>query len=127
MHIKWAEIVRYERFVDGEVCKALGRGPARFDRLVASLPGIDPWTALASLRRLVASGTIPPARPHDLLVGGEGSTDPGGDLSEYLGLPIPHPLDFDWRFAGPAIDRLLEECDRRSGPDDRIALLGTPT
>jgi len=42
-------------------------------------------------------------------------------------LPIPHPLDYDWRFSNSAVEHLLDKCLLLSHPDDTVALLGAPS
>ena len=41
-------------------------------------------------------------------------------------LPVPHPLNYDWRFGGKAIDHILEKCLELTDPSDIVILLGTP-
>ena len=46
---------------------------------------------------------------------------------EVPGLPIPHPLDFDWRFTRGTAGVLLERLDALSRSASPVALLGTPS
>lgn len=42
-------------------------------------------------------------------------------------LPLPHPLDYEWRYTPVTRDLLMDRCLRFTDLDDPIALLGTPT
>jgi hypothetical protein len=42
-------------------------------------------------------------------------------------LPVPHPLDYDWRFGVKATDHLLERCLEFTDAEDCVTLLGTPS
>jgi hypothetical protein len=42
-------------------------------------------------------------------------------------MPIPHPLDYDWRFSEVATQALLAQCLDLTRPRDMVALLGTPS
>src|SRR6185436_15129726 len=44
-----------------------------------------------------------------------------------LGLPHPHPLDFEWRFHPLAIATLAKYCKEMIKPTAKIALVATPT
>ena len=43
------------------------------------------------------------------------------------GLPVPHPLDCDWRFTKGTADELLERLESLIGPDNSAALMGAPS
>jgi len=47
------------------------------------------------------------------------------DLDEIL--PLPHPLDYEWRFDPRTRLMLAERCEQLAGANGPIALLGTPT
>ena len=47
------------------------------------------------------------------------------DLDEIL--PLPHPLDYEWRFDPQTRSRLAQRCKNLAGRQGPIALLGTPT
>ncbi|MGB7290955.1 MAG: class I SAM-dependent methyltransferase [Thermodesulfobacteriota bacterium] len=55
----------------------------------------------------------------------------GNDRHPYRGyyesIPIPHPLDFEWRFSTPALDFLIQGILNETNRNDSILLLGTPT
>jgi SAM-dependent methyltransferase len=42
-------------------------------------------------------------------------------------LPLPHPLDYEWRYDPRTRQQLVERCKQQAGAHGAIALLGTPT
>lgn len=109
-----------------------------FADLLARLPGVGPDESAATLRRLAAASLIDPAAAGRLIPVAEpvaapipATATPPGELragaSEASVLPVPHPLDYDWRFTRPAVGSLLTRCLQLTGPGATIVLLGTPT
>jgi len=95
--------------------------------LFATLPGYWPADVLAALDEVarVPGPTAAPARGiADALRRGPAADPDLGDPMRLL-LPVPHPLDADWRFAPAARERLLEQASA-SAPGACV-LLGTPT
>lgn len=43
------------------------------------------------------------------------------------GFPLPHPLDFDWRFTEPTVTNLWNLARELVGMNERIAMLGAPS
>lgn len=117
---------QFERDVDGWTRDALARSvTVDFSSLVAALPGVYPSDVRASVERLVAGGDVSAAVVQRLLhanpvVGGTGYVEPACPL------PIPHPLDFDWRFSIATVDLLLDRCLTLTRPADAVAFLGAP-
>jgi hypothetical protein len=94
-----------------------------FDDLVSRLPGVYPTEARDALERLVAAGGLSVADVRRLR---QRSHSVRGGLGSVRGLPVPHPLDYDWRFSASAAKHLAAQCERLSGGKP-IALLGAPT
>ena len=114
----------FDAMVEGFVrIAARDRAPECFDELVTLLPGVYPTDVLAALERLgrrdeVDAITLARLRRRCL------QCEPPAIGSNPL--PVPHPLDFDWRFSPDAVDRLVHECrSRQDGA--RPLLLGAPS
>jgi hypothetical protein len=124
----------FDNFIDSLVFDAIGNGITRFDGIVLCLPGVYPSNVLGSLRRLAFANKIPaiilkdaqdlcslkPKRHVDSLK--EAYRD-----QTSKSLPIPHPLDYEWRFSKNTINYLLERCLIITEPVDIIGLLGVPS
>lgn len=99
-----------------------------FAELLKHVPGAYPPEVAAALERLAALRLVDAGTSARL-------TQACGDLCGAAGageawelvLPVPHPLDYDWRWDQRTADWLLDRCLRLSRRDDTIALLGTPT
>lgn len=117
----------FEDSVDGWVLEALACGVRTFDQLVTSLPGVYPSFALNSLQRLVSAKKIPTEVLANALKPAKQRLQLPNYSCHQIPLPIPHPLDYDWRFSDAAARRLLNECAKVTKHDDTIVLLGTPS
>jgi hypothetical protein len=110
--------------VDGWVLAvADSASPAFFDELVRLLPGVYPTEALASVQRLAEGGLLD-AQTVDRLL--RRAPERASSASVPSNLPVPHPLDFDWRFGQDTIDRLVSACTDAAGADG-IVLIGAPS
>ena len=97
--------------VDTWIRDALSAGELGFGELVKMLPGVDPALVASQLRKSPALDTKVhwPEVAHS-------------DQQE-SDLPVPHPLDFDWRFTPPTIAALTSELVGRTA----VTLVGTPS
>jgi hypothetical protein len=125
---------RFEQFIDGLTLSAVRKGIHGFDRILLALPGVYPTQALVSLQRLVSRGEISEKILSDVVT----QTRYGQytemihspamqDCKARVSLPLPHPLDYDWRFGDRACVHLLRKCEELTMPGDCIALLGSPS
>ena len=107
---------------------ALDAGPdADPVALFQRLPGYWPPDVVSRLDEAAGSGG-PGARAAAALAAAVRSgpaADPDHGDPVRLHLPVPHPLDSDWRFAHAARQRLLEQASAEA--DGPLVLLGTPT
>jgi hypothetical protein len=120
----------YEEQVDRWVYGIITRGVTNLNSLLASLPGVYPSVVVQSLKRLAAAGKFD---NQDFIIT-SGGPRPNGDgrrqssnQHRRITLPIPHPLDYDWRFGESAVKYLLDACLTLTRPGEMIALLGTPS
>lgn len=127
MTITQAETEMFEGAVDRRVLDALASGVRSFDRLVASLPGVYPSTVLHSLQRLESTQKISVKVWTALVKSAQEMREPLNDSYHQVRLPVPHPLDYDWRFSDSAVQHLLNKCTALTRRGDAIALLGTPS
>src|SRR4051794_27671395 len=88
------EELRYQTDLEGWVKGAIDDGARDLSGLLESLPGTDPITAARALRDLAEEGD---PRARDLLVSLK-RDDCRSPVSSSRVLPIPHPLDYAWRF-----------------------------
>ncbi len=127
MTIIASEIQSFTNLVDNWVLDAIAIGITAFDQVVTSLPGVYPSLVLNSLQRLASIGLV----SSEILTKAERYV---GQRQQQLvnshhrmKLPIPHPLDYDWRFSDSAVEHLLDECLLLTHSGDTVALLGAPS
>jgi hypothetical protein len=113
----------YNNMVDLWVAEHIKGGTQSFERLLMSLPAVDPITTAGSLRRLSRKNQI----ARRLLTETKESKSHAPTRAGITELPIPHPLDFDWRFSTLTISDLLHRCAMLTRKGDTIALIGVPT
>ncbi len=120
MHARGARTtVSWEDRLDGWVDEGLTRA-ATFGDLVRALPGVTPDEALRSLARLRDDRA-------DALAA-DARVDRAPRLIDQCGaLPLPHPLDSEFRFDVPTARRLADVLLEVTAPGDEILLVGTPT
>ena len=127
MKITQTEAQMFEDSVDGWVLDAIASGVTTFEQLVTSLPGVYPSIALSSLRRLASAQRISTKVMEELVKPAKSKSEPPTRLYHQISLPVPHPLDYDWRFSDAAIETLLNECKELTRFNSTIALIGTPS
>src|SRR5216684_6215562 len=120
----------YNQKVDRWVYGSVTRGVTTLNSLLASLPGVYPSVVRDSLARLLKAGKL--TNVNSVIAshapnGIRSSLELCPSLSHAIALPIPHPLDYDWRFADSAVRYLLDRSLELTTADETIALLGAPT
>jgi hypothetical protein len=115
---------QFDARIDTWVRGAVADGDVTFPALLERLPGVYPSTALASVTRLGKAGQLRAALAESLHR--ESALSVAHRRAAPTLLPLPHPLDFEWRFTSDTCFNLLELsaalCPDKSG----ILLLGTP-
>ena len=116
--------IAFRTFVDRAVADALRGGASSFAALLQALPSIYPTEALAALDRLGPVGLI----DADVLVRlrGQAAARPFERPEGQSLLPLPHPLDFEWRFTRDASRDLLNAASALTRPHADVLLFGTP-
>jgi hypothetical protein len=115
----------YERDVDDWIVQAVSGGAQTFGSLVRRLPSVYPTVVLTALRRLADQSRISrlPAEgmAREAVLAPTASVCPTGAR-----LPLPHPLNYEWRFSDHASKDLLQLAKRLNRLGDKILLFGTP-
>lgn len=113
--------------IDNWVYNALKHDTESFEQLLTSLPSIYPPLVLSSLRRLVEQKVVSKKILLNLSQNVKYKKQQECQEHHDVKLPIPHPLDYDWRFSNESIELLLNKFQIISSYDDPIILLGTPS
>lgn len=113
----------YDDDVDTWTLAAVRAGPTSFDDLICHLPGVYPTDVCAALARLHAGSAITGVE----LDRAQRRQPRPTFASPPSTLPVPHPLDFDWRFTPAALAALVAACDRGVGKDACIVCIGAPS
>ena len=110
--------------IDALTLAAILDGAHSFAALLHRLPAVYPTEALTSLDRLAVSGMIAPAFAASVR---RQATFKGSAVIEGRSLlPLPHPLDFEWRFTPDAARSLLNRAADMTPAGGDLLLFGTP-
>lgn len=114
----------FETQVDGWTETAIGNGATSFSTLLHRLPGVYPTELLASLNRLAGSERL------DLAVMAsirrQAASKGVAAIEGRSLLPLPHPLDYEWRFTPDAARSLLDRAVDLTPSGGDLLLFGTP-
>lgn len=114
----------FRAFIDRSVLAAVASGATTFASLLRHLPSVCPTELLASLGRLSQTSAIDSAMLQS--VRNQASTRPIEAPNGRSPLPLPHPLDFEWRFTPDASRDLLNAASALTQPNGELLLFGTP-
>jgi hypothetical protein len=114
----------FTRSVDALTLAELRSGLTIFADLVRRLPSIYPTEVLASLDRLADRGLIAPEVTAEMRR--QAARRSGGPREGRSLLPLPHPLDYEWRFSSESSRVLLDLAADFSPRGGDVLLLGTP-
>lgn len=111
----------FDAFVDRAVLGA-SAAATDFSALLEALPGIGPTDAV---RALETGGRDPHVRR--LLADARKPGMPTLPFDQVTALPLPHPLDMEWRFTDATAESLLANAIAVTRDGDAILLLGVPS
>lgn len=120
----------FESDVEGWILNALPLAGGTWPNLLKALPGVYPSDVLRALSRLAARASVASATRDSLdairaQAAGPAPTRPWQPWrTDGRPLPVPHPLDFEWRFTPESADFLVNRCETGLAP---VALVGAPT
>jgi hypothetical protein len=123
----WSRVQRraaFRHFVDQSVLAAVTAGSTTFRTLLRQLPSVYPTELLSSLDRLSDIGAVDPAII--ATVHCEAQTRPTALPGVRSLLPLPHPVDFEWRFSADSARNVLNAAADLTAVDGRVLLFGTP-
>jgi hypothetical protein len=109
---------------------AVESGAECFGDILVALPGVYPPVALESLRRLTLKGQLPERTLSEAEIYIRSASVIGSDghpKSRLIILPVPHPLDYEWRFSDASANELASEASSLLGSEGTLAMLGSPS
>ena len=115
----------FEARVDAWVAEAIRDETRSFAQVLRTLPGVYPTAVLTAIERAVTKKLMRPEYADRLrheAAAGEDRSPCRRSL-----LPLPHPIDYEWRFSFTASRELLDMSNTLSQTGDEILLLGTPS
>jgi hypothetical protein len=120
-----AAAATFEGFIDALTQAAIRAGTTGFADLLCRLPSVYPTEVLASLDRLANRGLIPTGAATEMRCeAGQRAVNPPEGRSP---LPLPHPLDYEWRFTCDTSRALLGLAADLSPQRGDVLLFGTPS
>lgn len=110
--------------VDHLIEAAIMDGAISFAALLHRLPGVYPTELLASVDRLAGREAIDPA--FAVSIRRQAATNNRAVVEGRSLLPLPHPLDYEWRFTPDAARSLLNRAADLTSAAGDLLLFGTP-
>ncbi len=101
-----------------------GSASVSFLSLLRSLPGIDPLLVLKELHTHSKSSGRYANQAKALLEDSNTKRDYAVRSHPH---PVPHPLDYDWRYSPKGLMAIIEQLERKVTAKGVVALLGAPT
>lgn len=122
MHHELMNSSDFERNVERWILKALRPGMT-FDQLLQALPSVYPTAVAQALKLLVAQEQLTLGQVESLY----GRREPGSNVAATAGLlPLPHPVNFEWRFTSESSRFLLQLASETVNSCAPVLLFGTP-
>lgn len=119
----------FAQSVNQWIIQATQQGITEFNNLLIALPGVYPTIALKALKNLSKQGHISEkisSSAEEFVNFISLIEKQNYEKTEFIRLPIPHPLDYEWRFAEEAISFLIQRANQ-TDKTDSLLLLGTPS
>ncbi|WP_159587932.1 hypothetical protein [Chelativorans xinjiangense] len=116
--------VAFATLIDNLTKAAIMDGATSFATLLRRLPGVYPTELLASLDRLADREVIEPAVA--MSVRRQATANGAAVIEGRSLLPLPHPLDYEWRFTPDASRSLLNRATDLTPNGGDLLLFGTP-
>ena len=115
---------RFTRFVRTSIVRAVRNGAQTFEGLLVALPSIYPTVVLAVMDGMIGTPSVDGVvlrRMREDAMFARRERPSGGSL-----LPLPHPLDFEWRFSDETCREMLIAACEITRAGETILLYGTP-
>lgn len=117
------------------ILSAIAQGSHDLDDIARKSGGLYPLELLGLIDELVNRGLIEPTEIGYQLASyakidtsfKEQATRRQLNCPNPVGLPLPHPLDYDWRFSNSTSKSLAQLIVTSSLPNSQVLLLGTPS
>lgn len=109
----------FSSFVDALAAKLVQHSPT-FEAFVIAMPGVLPEEALAALRRIAGPNA-------ERLIADAVVDRAGPRIDQCVQLPLPHPLDSEFRFDGATAEILAAALLDATTDGDELLLIGVPT
>jgi len=117
---------QYRSLIDAWIVEALNRQPGIAAlTLLQALPCVYPTDLADALRRLGAVPTL--SRASERLLHELGGPPLPAPDDIFRQLPVPHALDFEWRFDRSTVERLVHLVRANTEAGATVLLLGSPT
>lgn len=119
----------FERKVEGWVNKAVAQNKKSLNQILISLPGVYPSHILNVVRQMKLNGetTVRTTSSGAARQAESKDQDTSPKSTDHSLLPIPHPLDYEWRFCQSSISYLIDKTLSLTRIGDTVALLGVPS
>jgi len=121
--------LEYTQDVERWVQTARAGGAVTFGELLNVLPGVYPSTLLTIINKLQVNEQVLSCPVGFDFDSSNFLADevPSNEQNRSVSLPLPHPLDYEWRFSHSASEYIVESCMRFTKPTDSVVLLGAPS
>lgn len=115
----------HRRLIDRLLVDAVP-GASHFAALLPSMQGAGPADVLLGLRRMRENAGLRPAA-EALLLDAARQADRQPLVDQPAALPLPHPLDSEWRFGPTSVAEIVGRLLAATAPGDELLLVGTPS